>query len=170
MEKYFLIAFGASIGAVLSLVATEISARRRLKEDREKNRKTIRDEMISDCLKYVFKANDIINEIKTNMDSISLVRSIHPDKVGEIQKQLYGTIDSKMKEGLFVELMQVTFHVKRIGDVELNRKFEELIEIQKKVMDSLLFPTGEIKFNEIDDMYKVIFQEFVEYCINKCKI
>jgi len=170
MSEYLSILFGAGIGAGLSFLATEWSAKRRLKEDRERTNASIRNEIIDNCLKYIFRYNDLINEIRGQRETLAVVQALDPSKAEVIEKKLAEIIESKMNQGIFVELMHITAQLMRIGNSAMRIDFEGLVELQRKMSDALLFPKDDTDIGSIEKEYKIKFQKFVEQCVDICKL
>lgn len=166
-KDLILIAFGTLIGAILSFVATEISAWRRRKEDEKE--KT--NEIIADVVSFTFKAREMIDDLLLEKNIFLKTKDRDP----EAKKRYIEFLAKRLEKisNLAVEEDSYTFQLRRVGNKELLKKFKDLLDVQTKHLN--LF-RGEVEGsieNEVTEKKSEIqrlSKAFIDHCIEISKI
>lgn len=167
-----LISFGAILGVILSFIATEISSWRQRKHALKLKNKDLQNEVIGDSLKFLFKQNDIINDLQTNRQLLEkLKREESAGRVSYLKKDMLEHFDNNIKANFFSELMFHSFQLKRLDNQHLWNDFEALMNITEEIIKMYLDfdrPLSEIinKNNKYTDSKK----KFIEKCLGITKI
>jgi len=167
-DQLFSIAFGAFLGAVLSFVATELSASRQRKTRDIEKKKEITNEVINDTIRFVFKANDILNDLWADKEVFIKMQKEKPEKAFGHEQIMLKRFDENMK-GLFSELMFYSFQLKKLDDRTLWQDFERLMESFRSLTTCLLNSGSIDDCRRLDIDYKDLKKRFVEKCINTAK-
>jgi hypothetical protein len=150
---------GAALGALLSFWLTNKSARNNL-----------RNNIVADCLKFVFKMRDIINNFYIDKDTYFKLKKTDIKEAEKLYSKIFREYDDAMKEGFFTELNFYSYQVKRLNDQELLKEFVSVVDAQGQLLDKLFqdSPLGDIKA-ELPQCRKLI-EEFTTYCIDISKV
>jgi len=170
MSNYLSLAIGSILGAVLSYFATEISAKRRHNEDKEKNKKNTTNDIIGSCLKFLFILKDGVNDIATKKKTYLLLKSKFPEKAGEMEKAIYQAAYDKAEGGIFHELMFITYQLKRIEDSGLWKEFEAIGNAYESMINILIHDNDFKKYEEAEVIYNNKLKGFVEKCLCMTKV
>jgi len=172
ISNYVSLVIGSILGAGLSYIATEISARRRSNEDKEKDRKDITADIIGNCLEFLFRLKDGLNDVATKKKTYLLLKGKFPEKAREMEKAIYQAAYDKADSGIFQELMFISYQLKRIDDPSIWKDFEELGNLYESMSNILIRNHDDDfkKYDEVEYIYNNKLKSFVDKCLNMTKV
>lgn len=159
MKDFLILFFGVIIGALPAFILYWQQIRNQIKEEETK--------IISDTLEYIFKSNDSANNLLTDRSFLEKCKKEWPDKIPQVEKEMYSNFDKAIQKDFFPNLMMRSFHLKRLSDQSFWKEFEELMNIYqnytKMVMD-------QEEYSELEKQYKLLMLSFIKKCIKRSKI
>lgn len=170
--QFLLIGFGAIVGAILSFLATELSASRQRKAGIVERNKETSTAIIEGTLKFLFRANDILNDLCS--DKQLWVNKKNSAEEGTLAQKYYqamaNRLDSSTSKSFFDELNYHSFRLKRLQNQNVWEDFEELMSTYAG-LTKLIFKTDTVEeCKEFDEKYKLLKKKFVDKCIDLTKI
>lgn len=144
------------LGAIIGLVASEITNWRRRRED--KKEKAI--DIIKEVVKFVQKADDIASDMKSYSNL-----AFKGKLTGERKKQRLLLIEEKL-DNLFPQWAFNEFQLHRLGNQNIMDKFKALMEAHTKYTDVLMpdkFKPGIEKYPE--EEYLRLYTQFIKLCV-----
>jgi hypothetical protein len=169
MAGYIQLIIGAIIGFSSSVATNWISANWRIKEEKETNKIKLTRQYIDDSLKYVFKINDIMSGIYSNLKTYELAKASYPDRANDFEKKIFVEFEKKQKEGLEAELMFISYKLNNINNDILYNEFTTLTKVQHDVLNCLL-NSDEKGYMDVNPIYMSQLRDFVSKCIEICKL
>jgi len=164
--KLILIFFGAMLGVVI----TEISTARQRKIDKEQKREEIRNNIISETLRFVFRINEVLNDLWADKQVFENKQKTSPQDASKYEQIMLKRFDENMSKNIFAELNLQSYHLKRLEDQTLWRDFENLMNALRSLTDEILLNTDIKKCGELDKKLKNLKKSFVEKCIELTKV
>ena len=168
--EFILIGFGAILGAILSFGATEISACRQRKIEEFNKKTNLTNEIVSDTLKFIFKANDILLDVFVNKLTYLKAKETHAEEAHKKEQIMYESFDEHIKKEFFDERNFHSYQLQRLENKELWKEFATLMETLKTLIDMLLKDEMPKEYEEVDSRYKNLLKDFVSHCIEITKI
>ncbi len=164
-DQIFPIVLGVLLGAMLSFVATELSASRERKLRAVEKKNEITCAIINDTVKFLFKANDILNDLWSDKEVYLRMQKEKPEEASKSGVTMFKRFDENMRKGLFSELNFYSFRLRILDDQTLWDDFEKLMMSFRDLSECLLKSKGVDEFKKFDADYKNLKKAFVEKCI-----
>ena len=169
MGKWYLLG-AVLLGAVLGFLGTEISARRRRKEEQIEKQKILTDNILADSLKFLFKGKDLVGNIiekkEQSLDpektSTWRATKLHSEYLKDYDEDLEGWYDRESRFHLY--------QLGRLKNKEITNEFDCLFLSQHKLLGQLL---ADCQLNTIKDAYtkhKNLLSQLVSKCSNISKV
>ena len=169
-QQLVLLGIGAVAGAVLSFVATELSAWRQRKFTKKERYSELSDEIIGETLKFVFKINDILNDLWVDKELWKDKEKKDPQEAKKYEQIMLRRFDEHIRTDFFSQLMFHSFQLKRLKNQTIWTKFEKLMSTYEQL--TKLIHKGEDKqiYESLDKEYKILKKDFIEYCVRTTKL
>ncbi len=169
MEKWYL--FGAVIlGAVIGFFFTEISARRRRKEEQIEKQKTLTDNIVADSLKFIFKTRDTIDNIITKKQQYLNLKETNRPAAAEFHSRLMNDCDEDLRKGFYTELNFHSFQLNRLRNQEIWKRYGNIVNVQSKLFAMLFKDDSLDDVKKTKDQWRELVKEFTSYCIEITKV
>jgi hypothetical protein len=162
LKDILILFFGVFIGAIPTFILYWQQMRNQKKEEEIK--------IISDTLNYIFASNNSANNLLTDKSFLDKCKIEWPDKIAQVEKEMYSHFDSAIQKDFFPNLMLHSFHLKRLRDQSFWKDFENLMNIYQNFTKMLIDQKEEKEYSELNNQYKSMMKKFVEKCIKKSKI
>ena len=162
LKDILILFFGVFIGAIPTFILYWQQMRNQKKEAEIK--------IISDTLNYIFRSNNSANNLLTDKMVLDKCKKERPDKIAQVEKEMYSNFDTEIQKDFFPNLMLHSFHLKRLSDQSFWKDFENLMNIYQRFTKMVMDQEEEKEYSVLDKQYKSMMKEFVEKCIKKAKI
>ncbi len=162
MSQVGYIILGWLLGILSMLIAKYIQA----KDDKRK--KEI--EILSDTLKYLFKTKQTYNNLLIDKSALEKVAKRFPEKVPELEREMYECFDRKIKNDFFPDLMFHSFQLRRLEDGSFWKDFEKVMNEYEK-LGKMIFeqPVIDNILKRNDQIIKLM-STFTDKCKEKSKV
>lgn len=162
LKDILILFFGVFIGAIPTFFLYWQQMRNQKRDEEIK--------IISDTLNYIFKINNASNNLLTDKLFLDKCKTECPDRIFQVEKEMYSNFDSEIQKDFFPNLMFHSFHLKRLSDQYFWKDFESLMNIYQNYTKMVMDQKEEKEYSELNKQYKSMMKKFVEKCIKKSKI
>lgn len=162
LKDILILIFGVFIGAVPTFILHWQQIRN------QKNETEVI--IISDTLSYLFRSSDAAGKLLTDKVFLDKCRNDWPDKVAQVEKEMYSNFDSEIRKDFFPNLMLHSFHLKRLSDQSFWKDFESLMNIYQSFTTMIMDQKEEKEYLLLRKQYNTMMTEFVDKSIKKTKI
>lgn len=131
---------------------------------KERNEKE--NNIILDCLQFLFLAKDMHNEMRICLSSLHEFGERYPKKRNELERDLYSEAQSVKEQEFFPRLMICSFKLQTLKDGSFYELFLETISKYEKLHESIVSSKSVESADSISDDIDQLTKKFV----NKSKL
>ncbi len=165
-----LITYGAVLGAILSLFTALVVFLLERKFSEKTRQKEKENEIIEQTLKFIFKANDILNDLWVDRELLEKTMVKSPQNAQRIEQQLFKRFDENIRNDFFKELMFHSGQIKRLKNKSFWEDFEKLNLIYQDLTKVMIDLKPKKEYEGLDNKYKELKKKFIEKCIKAIEI
>ncbi len=160
---------GLLLGAGIVLAVSELISRRSKRELEVQNIRLNEGRIIEDSLKFLFRANDILNDLWVDKEVWFKFHKDMPEKSFEFEQRLVRRFDDNTHRDFFNELMFHSFRLKMLRDGAVRDDFDRLMSTFKEFSERLLLARSPEDYADLDKRYSQQKNDFLAKCAGICK-
>ncbi|MBA4391743.1 MAG: hypothetical protein C0399_12520 [Syntrophus sp. (in: bacteria)] len=154
------------LGWLLGVLSMLIAKLLQHREDRQKKEV----EIISEVILYLFKVRDSFNSVLSDRLVLEKSKNLFPDKIQELERNIYTRIDTEFLKDFFPNLMFHSFQLKRMKDKTLWKDFEALMGKYEELGKTLMDMADASVIDKLNRDIMSLTKGYVEKCLIKTKV
>jgi hypothetical protein len=160
---------GVASGVALTLIVMEFGLRRQKRQVDLQKRSSSDCRIITDVLKFYFRANDILNELWVDKEVWFKFHKDIPEKTFEFEQRMVRRFDDNTRKDFFNELMFYSFQLRLLDNKTICEDFESLMGIFKELSERLLLSKSREEYADLEKRYNSEKKKFLDKCAHACK-